>query len=159
VVSSGSDIYVGGTSTSGNGYSNGATVWKNGILDWAVDYPIIGQVNSVALSGNDVYAAGIFTEPGGATTASWWKNGIQLRLSGPVDSVFAGGIAINGQDVYMAGGTGSVNQNNDLALYWKNGVPITLKNSVVSPIKNGTDSTGLYANGIAVKFNQVVPAD
>jgi len=134
-------------------------VWKDGIPDWMIDYPVIAQVNSLVLSGNDIYAAGTYTGPGGTTTAAWWKNGVQLGLSGRVDSAFVGGIALNGQDVYMAGGTGSVNQNDDLALYWKNGVPVALKNSVVSPIKNGTDSMGLYADGIAVKSNQVATAD
>jgi hypothetical protein len=159
VVAAGNDLYVGGTSTSGNGWSNAATIWKDDLLDWEVVYPTLTQVNSFALSGNDIYAAGNLTIPGGAPAAAWWKNGTVLPLSGAVDSSFASGIAINGRDIYIAGGTVDYSyQNNNQAFCWKNGVPFTLKNSVVAPVKNGTDSTGLYAYGIAVRSNQDVTA-
>jgi len=156
VAFSGSDIYLGGTGSPGIGYSNGAAVWKDGILEWVFGDLTAGQVNSLALSGNDNYAVGFYTPPGGTQAATWWKNGVALSLSGAVDNTvdntYADGIAISGQNIFISGGAVSYsNQNNSQAFCWVNGVRVTLKNSVAAPIQNGTDSTGLYTAGVAIQ--------
>jgi hypothetical protein len=118
------------------------TCWKNYAPEYLATSSNGVQVNALAVSGGDVYAAGNTSGFGNNGIAHYWKNGQQMPLSGFVDNGYAGAIAINGQDVYIAGGTDN-STGSDRALYWKNGVPVLLS--------NGTDSMGLYANEIAIE--------
>jgi hypothetical protein len=131
---SGTDMYV-----VGHIYNNADTAvqWKNGIRS---DYTDVNAQNSipyaVALSGTDVYAAGVFNN-----TPVYWKNGTMTTLSstGPGGGN-ASAITIVGTDIYIAGAY--ILQSGGLtAAYWKNGV------------LNSLPSEGAYisfATGIAV---------
>lgn len=130
---SGNDIYT-------TGYENTTTVWKchvwkNGQLQYSLgDGYSYG--NGIAVSGTDIYVAGLAYEPSPLTRyAMLWKNS-----NGPV-SILASGtngyearaIAISGNDVYVGG------EENDNGSVWKNGVALTLNNA-----------TGCYITGVAV---------
>jgi hypothetical protein len=100
------------------------------------------QINSIAVNNGDVYAVGFLDEPNNGLDAASWLNGGSIPLSGVAGNSYASSVFVNGKDVYVAGGTNN-SFGNDRALYWKNGNPVFLK--------NGADSTGLYANGIVVQ--------
>ena len=100
----GNAVYVAGQSlTQGNAW------WVNG-----TELLLGGNafVNAMAAGGNDVYVVG-FTAYG-PDQACYWKNGQLDTLTG---GWTATGIAISGSDVYISG-----NDNNNKAVYWKNGI-------------------------------------
>jgi hypothetical protein len=70
----------------------------------------------------DVYVAGFIMNKTG-TTAAYWKNGVLTTLGDSLSYSYTSGIAVQGNDVYVAGtlGTGTVS-----AVYWKNGVATKL---------------------------------
>jgi hypothetical protein len=59
------------------------------------------------------------------TVARHWKNGREIPLSDGNSKVYANAIAINGNDVYVAGAEENAASNRVLC-YWKNGVKTTL---------------------------------
>ena len=151
VVASGNDLYLGGVSSTANGFSNTASYWKNGVLVSLTTGSFGNQVNSIAVNGDSVYAAGFFGQPN--NSAAFWQNGIAIPLSGvtvnyPVSpgmvTSYASSVTTHGQDIYVAGGTNNI-YGNYRALYWKNGLPFFLN--------NGADSTGFYA--MASPFNKI----
>lgn len=143
------DLYIGGVSSIANGYSNAATVWKNGVAQTLSVGNFGYQVNSLAVNGDSLYAAGFFGSP--YYDAAYWQNGLPVNLPAPnapnpintgnVTS-YASSLVTHGKDIYIAGGTNNANGNYQ-ALLWKNGQAIVLK--------NGSDSTGMYTSGIAVQ--------
>lgn len=90
ITLSGDDVYIGGCATNKDGYFI-PTLWKNGQAQTLMDasQPIDGDVQSVCVSGNDVYAAGWYRVDRTATTskkrdaAVVWKNGVQIELVSP----------------------------------------------------------------------------
>jgi uncharacterized membrane protein len=68
--------------------------------------------------GRDVYIGGTLTR--GATTAVYWKNGTLIPLPSDSSNPGAGAIAVNGNDVYVAGGVYNPTRTIN-AVYWKNG--------------------------------------
>lgn len=143
VAISGSDVFVGGTSTTSIGWGNADTYWKDGMPVYLAVNGASSQINALAFSGNDLIATGTIGVPSplGSYSAAWWKNGTRMPMTGFSENNYANGIAVNGQDVYISGGTNTESAN-DRAVYWKNGIPVLLK--------NGADSTGLNACGIAI---------
>ena len=125
---SGSDVYAAGTA--GNQITDSTTyavLWKDGnisILDSAAGfdslYNIPCTVNSIFVSGADVYASGY-----GHNGACYWKDGSAASLGTDPNTV-ANGLFISGSDVYVAGQqTDSIYS---VATCWKNGTvePLTL---------------------------------
>ena len=70
----------------------------------------------------DVYVAG-YIMTGSGTTAAYWKNGVLTTLGDSLSFSQASGIAVQGNNVYVAGTYGLANE---YAVYWKNGVATTL---------------------------------
>ena len=142
VILNGSDVYIGGISSAQGYYT--ATYWKNGTLVPLMVGNFSTQVNSIAIIIYE-YAVGFFNESNNG--AACWQNGVSIPLQGVtvndpspgIVNSYASSVIVNRQDVYITGGTNN-KFGNDRALYWKNGNPIFLK--------NGSDSTGLYAIGI-----------
>ncbi|MFI5192645.1 MAG: hypothetical protein ACHQD7_01270 [Chitinophagales bacterium] len=97
--------------------------------------------NAIALSGTDVYIAGIAGDNG--SIATYWKNGVEVPLENSPGSR-ANGIGISGSDVYVAGSytNGSFKK---AAVYWKNGVRVSLNDASVDTVVTDT-----YAPAIAV---------
>ncbi len=111
---SGSDVYVGGITTDDKG-----VYWKNGIANILVaanSSDAVFGVNSIFVSGNDVYAAANLFVPtnGGNNVPAYWKNGIEYDL--PLNGATYGSataIFVSGTDVYVAGYTSAG------AVFWK----------------------------------------
>jgi hypothetical protein len=115
------DVYVAGFEINdSNSYI--AKYWKNGtpVVLGAGTYG--SWVNSIVVSGSDVYAAGTEGSADG-DVAKYWINGVAVTLSAPGVSNEACtvlSIFVDGNDVYAAGVCQGVGQ------YWKNGVSVAL---------------------------------
>lgn len=109
-----------------------AMYWKNGD---PIILPGGCRADAIAVSGNDVYVAGIDRNQSGANIVVYWKNGKAIPLTSGNEAAGAGAkvIAIAGNDVYAAG------YLDGAATYWKNEKPISL-HDIVGGI-----------NGLAVK--------
>lgn len=132
----GNDVYVtGNTNTQG-------LFWKNGIINQlANNNAIFSSAESVFIKDRDVYIAGSvspFTR-----NACYWKNGVLTVLS--TKSSVANAIALNGNDVYVAGDD-VINGKPTSALFWKNGTSFFLGS------ENASSSSG---NAIAFKNNDI----
>ncbi len=119
---SGNDVYVGGSSI-----DNTAVYWKNGVatsLQSTISGSFVSSVNSIFVSGNDVYASAILIVPanGGSNAPAYWKNGVEhdLPLNG-AGSGYMTSIFVDGQDVYATGWTSTSG-----AVYWINDVETIL---------------------------------
>jgi hypothetical protein len=146
----GNDVYLGGyqaNPTIGNsGRVYIGRIWKNGIRFDSLTYSPAVFVNSLFVSGNDLYVAG-----SGLGVAKYWKNGIEQDL---VDGTSSASIVASGDGVFVAGQQFN-NQLPDvngrppvIAKYWKNGNPVNLTDG----------STGAGTTSIAVSGSDVYVA-
>jgi hypothetical protein len=153
VYVSGNDVYVGGYTTTSSPLGNASlpTIWKNNIPIYYTNIINGNTINSIAVSGSDLYAAGSANGSGYI-----WKNGIATSIpnSGELFSVF-----VNGNDVYTAGDY--INNSQGYSGVWKNGVANQLPNNnpglAYSVYVRGTDvyvagSDGWIANNPIPKY-------
>jgi hypothetical protein len=171
LAASGSNVYISGfeSATSSLLYPYSPVFWLNGAATSLADSNgsvANGFARAIALSGGDVYIAGIrgydsqkdqvpystdsATYPVTGSVATVWKNGMPLTLTGygsvgMVDSGqyanrffedYVNGIFVSGSDVYVSGGT--TWQSAAHAEYWKNGVPVDLAGSLIYSGPNNT---------------------
>jgi len=137
IFTQGADVYVTGFVEPQKGPRE-ACYWKNGVQTKLSDTTSNSEANAIYVQGTNTYIAGYTTStPIGYTVATYWKNGIQTKIDSAYNST-ASGIAVNGNDIYIAGTTLLGNG----ATYWKNGVPVHLKGD------KGTYSK--YATGITI---------
>src|SRR5258706_1449691 len=130
-------VYVGGRGH--NQTTSLAEYWVNGTaveLDRGENY----AVNSIAINGADIYAAG-----GDGYAAKYWKNEIAVILTVGTQFAWASSVTVSGKDVYVAGYEGNV------AKYWKNGMAVNLAENAIatSIVISGTD---VYVTGIVNRF-------
>lgn len=163
IALSGADTYVVGNigfALSGGGGANAAVYWKNGQMTRLGNDP--SYVNSIAISGSDIYICGYATI-NNEYVAAYWKNGV-IQPLGNIPYSSANSITVNGSDVYVAGTAGTYGS---LAVYWKNGTLYPLEQGAASGIAingsdtyiSGTTSAGAiyWKNGIkSILYN---PAD
>jgi hypothetical protein len=132
---SGSDVYVAGM-------SDRAVYWLNGTANFLQPRPdmsFVSAVNSIFVSGTDVYTTGRLypseTPAGLFLGAAYWKNGVEndLQVITPPDAFTfytTTSVFVVGSDVYVAGFSSyfpaPYNIMNDTAVYWKNGVETSL---------------------------------
>ena len=153
---SNNDIYV---VAEENLWGNGETAhyWKNGNLVELSDGSEGSTASSIAVSGNDVYVAGIGY--GGVSVngssieiGEYWKNGSLVILSNATTDVETSSIAVSGSNVYVAAtqydGISVNGSGNGIAKYWKNKSPINLTDG----------SKDAAANSIAVSGDDVYVA-
>jgi len=109
IAVNGNDIYV-------TGFTNdGATLWKNGVAN-VLSKSGVAVANSIILSGSDTYVSGFSN-----AAVTLWKNGeaVNLSPSNIGNSIYASYVALDGNNVYVAGGLSGSLQG---SVYWKNGV-------------------------------------
>jgi len=153
------DVYVAGFEEND---SNGlfAKYWKNGV-PVPLGAGTFGYATSIAVSGSDVYVAGI---QGGSATdvATFWKNGVPVSLTDGINRGFAHAIVVDGNDVYVAGAE-MITVNGlfgSVAKYWKNGIPVALTDGknpaeAMSILVSGSD---VYVAGYENRTTQVSPS-
>ncbi len=145
----GVDVYVAGN-VEGDDINSVqlATYWKNGV-------PVVlpnslsnlgSTAFGIAIHDTDVYVVGR-TLMGDHFVATYWKNGQAVKLADSESS--ANAIAINGDDVYIAGLVTPTTLHRK-ATYWKNGVA-----TIIPPT---TETAATEAKAIAVSGNDVYMA-
>jgi uncharacterized membrane protein len=173
LAASGNTSYIAGflPSTTSNVYPYSPVYWQNGVRNSLSDTTGTtgnGQASAVAVSGGDVYIAGVrdyFSDsstvpfsgdngnyPVSGSLATVWKNGTPVTLPGfgavgVVDTPdfanrtrqdYVSGLFVSGNDVYVSGGTTWDVVSH--AAYWKNGVRADLGNNLI--YFGPTNSTG-----------------
>jgi len=138
------DVYVGGK------ISNRATIWKNGTPQFLTTSGY-GEVKSIVVVGNDVYASGIESAPG-FFAGKLWKNGVvQYVLNNGQDESSANSIAVSGNDVYVAGGQGI--SGKFIGRVWKNGVVEEGYTDAGGMFSIFIDGSDIYAAGVKSNYN------
>lgn len=137
------DVYVIGR------YGYYPIYWKNGIRVETINNQL-QRVSAIAKLDGDIYAVGAYNKK-----AAYWKNGHTTVLT--TEESIATAIAVAGNDVYVAGVTGSYDaknlypgyRNGGIGKYWKNGQPIELSGAT-SPYPTSIVATGndVYVAGI-----------
>jgi len=140
------DVYVTGVIASSNGTN--AACWKNGL---PVPLKLSSDITSsealgVTVSNGDVYVVGNTFTPSNAYV-TYWKNGVQYKVTSPGTYARATAIAVNGQDIYIAGNYGEFQTS---AAYWKNGVLTVLTGSNVNAATSAiqVQNNNVYISGI-----------
>jgi hypothetical protein len=124
-----SGVFVAGGEDLGNGIYNGK-IWVNNAPQTLTSANQSVSITSIAVSGNDIYAAGSVNDFGtNDFRGAFWKNG-NAQIFGATTIV---SIAVDGNDVYMAG------DSSGSACIWKNGVMRVLS----SP----AEATSIYVSG------------
>jgi len=137
-------IYAMGSTSSGPGYWLDGT-WVSLPLPPGATY---GTVQSIAVSGSDVYASGYGdSNPSeyGWRIPGYWLNGNWVALNWKWSTASSGGvpsIVVAGGDVYAAANNADAFQNE--AGYWMNGTLITLP---MPSGNNGAQVSGLTVSG------------
>ena len=149
IAVSNGNVHVVGSNYSAGGLFPMIKYWENGVevrLNFGTDYDSLdndyGVGNSVFVSGNDIYIAGIvFTSTSlRINNAVYWKNGQEIVLPRSATNSYASSIYVSGNDVYVAGYEFNTGQPK-YAVYWKNGVEVKLTDGAIDA----------YATSIFVK--------
>jgi hypothetical protein len=120
---SGNDVYVAGVNRTGG--RSVATYWKNGtpvVLDGSSNPNQGTSALSIVAKGSDLYAAGA---GGPLGQGSYWVNNTLIPLPNNTYQPGADGIAVQGNDVYVAG-WGVFNGTTVKPAYFKNGTFVQL---------------------------------
>lgn len=146
ITVSGSDVYIVGTIGVDTYTSGKAVLWKNNTaIILASSLKAGTSAKAVAVVGNDVYVAGEVFDGTSQSIPTLWKNGIASNPT-DVDKGFIEDMAVVGNDVYVVG-AGADN----VAKYWKNGVPTIIGAGV------GTNSIVVTNNDVYVCGNFTKP--
>ena len=120
---SGTDVYAGGSA--GNMVADSTTyavVWKDGAISILDSIPLFDSVSSIPCSVNSMYVSGsnVYAAGYGHNGACYWNNGNSTALATDLNTL-ANALFVSGSDIYVAG------QQTDsafsVATYWKNGTP------------------------------------
>jgi Secretion system C-terminal sorting domain/Domain of unknown function (DUF5122) beta-propeller len=167
IVSSGTDLYIGGTFTSVNGTTrNGLAkiAIATGVVNASWNPSVTGDIRTLALDGTNLYVGGLFT----SISATSRNNLAKIALStGTVDATWnpnlnggVGRLLIIGTDIYVGGGfsgANSVNGNttrNYLAKFSKTGAGVV--DATWNP--NPTNGTGVGINDLATNGTDIFVA-
>jgi hypothetical protein len=159
----GDTLIIKGSNFSATAISNTVTI--NGVVatlqsaiatELKVIVPAVGAVNGevkiktgnqTVSGGNITYVPDVFVagsqDNGAGPLATYWKNGIAVKLStgeSALSSVF-----INGNDVYAAGWERT--NNLQLANYWKNGTKTTLGTGASAANSISVNGNGVHVGG------------
>ena len=171
MASDGDDLYVaGGVSASGVGpvvagrpaplngiglFDSVPGYWLNGA--WAslpLGLATSGTVNSVVVSGDDVYIGGDCYFPGGVQTPGYWMNGAWTGLPvGAAVAAVATSLVVSGTDVYLGGLLRGADQTTYIPGYWENGLwnplePLAMVQNQVNAI--AVSGANVYVAGFSM---------
>ena len=96
----------------------------------------------------DVYISGNTTALNGNSVATYWKNGVPIKLVDSLTNSQTDAITVQGNDVYVVGDTSTPNTLYGVATYWKNGV--------ATKLTDGSSFSRAYA--MAVQGNDIFVA-
>jgi hypothetical protein len=147
IAINGNDVYIAGTLTLPGGNTE-IGYWKNGIFKSLGNAGLMGNASAIAISNDNVYVAGTSTGQYNQPVPTYWKNGVPHTLtdSSAVSIGRLYGLALNGNDVYVAGQVTSSDGNNIYPIYWKNDEAAYLL------------SNGGYAQGITIVNTEIYVA-
>lgn len=141
---SGTDVYVLALRQSNSGGSYSVVIYKNGTEFQSFSVASNIYYNCLAVSGTDIYLAGVDFPSSGVPKIILWKNGTVTEITSNTGANATEArvydMVVVGSDVYLAGyETMSSNPFNRLPKYWKNGQAVILNatagiNSVVHRI-------------------------
>jgi hypothetical protein len=125
------DIYIGGVLQFDNGYYKNM-LWKNNQPQYSTLALTSVQANGMFLNKGDIYMAGSLEDS--QCTACYWKNE-NLEVLCPVfpsEDILesAMGICVENEDVYVVGVGSNSTDSGLIGMFWKNGVPRRLGNSI-----------------------------
>lgn len=158
IAVSGNEVCVAGRVWQQNEQYGRAAYWINGVETDLTDGSAPAAINSIVISGTDVYLAGYYNQGQNANTwgepvAACWKNQTLLPLDSAAASAPTGatatGVAVNGSDVYVTGYIGFT------AALWKNGALQTLKHNSGSPAYSFGFSVALNGGDVFVSGSDV----
>lgn len=136
-----------------------AKYWKDGRVNVLGAGTNGSRATSIAVSGTDVYVAGI--EGNGTNdVAKYWKNGVAVDLTDGTQRGYATSVFVSGTDVYVAGGE-QAPLSNTVAKYWKNGTPVVLPDSGQGALAQSIFVVGndVYVAGWQGKVTQLDPTN
>ena len=140
IAVTGDNIYIAGSTIPPGGYgASPACYWINGTPVFLHAHET-GLAKAILVNAGDVHIAGDIYLPGAGVqlgTAMYWKNEVPLALTGHDSLSYANALALDGDDVYIAGAVAGPDYQFHAA-YWKNGSLTVL------------DHSYSFANGIAV---------
>lgn len=111
------DVYVAGNKMTSNTVET-AVVWKNGTGTTLTGTTYSSAVNAIATNGKDIFVVGDeFIDANNAVT-KYWKNSVGVTIA---QGGAAYDIAVDGNDVYVAGSVWNETKKTAMAVYWKNG--------------------------------------
>lgn len=141
------DVYIAGYETDSSQSPDRvkAIYWKNGIPVELTDGTIHSEAYSIAVSGTDIYVAGLQLVNGNHI-ATYWKNGVLIALPSNHFSR-ANSIAVSGNDVHICGF--DLSNNRQVASYWKNGIQTILSDGSKNVVANAIylDGADVYICG------------
>lgn len=128
VAAAGNEVYVAGW-MGPPGENGAATLWRNGVASSLVsDRTFHSVATAVAVSGGDVYVAGV--RVGDPHVAMVWKNGVATPLDGGAGQAWPSSLAVEDGHVYVAGWITDPIDDRERAAMWKDGVLTLLDDGV-----------------------------
>jgi hypothetical protein len=143
------DVYVLGVERDSINAIGKYKYWKNGTeITLASTRP--SYLQSICVSGNDVYVAGYEMADNGNGIVTYWKNGTPVYVTDGSFDAIAFAITVSGNDVYIAGTEGRFQDGcyYIFPTYWKNGNAVNLT--------SGSPDGGAF--DIAISGNDVYTA-
>lgn len=150
ITTAGKDVYTLGIAYTGGLEKRVPVYWKNQEKAVIITGPTGSEACDITVSGNDIYISGNaegfdsgyeYLDSGYAHLAPcYWKNGSKVVLPSPVPSMYTGwarSIRVTGSDIHIAGDiSSSAGFGPGWGVYWKNGVPVQLTETVHSSAKS-----------------------
>jgi hypothetical protein len=159
---SGTDVYLAGYTinniTNGNNIISDAMYEKNNSpIDMSTGN-VGGVVQSLYVSGNNVYAAGYSYDTQGIFNyATIWLNNAPALLSKQEASA-ALGVFVYQNNVYVCGFESLTNGGNNVATVWKNGLPTHLSTQASSAVSIFVNNGDIYVSGTTTNTQGVTSA-
>ncbi len=122
----GADVYVLASRTILSTSVQSYVVYKNGVAIYTIPFSTDFSPNCLAVSGSDVYLAGVGDPSASGYKIKLWKNGTLTSITNGNVNARAYDMQVVGSDVYIAGFEANPSTSYYQATYWKNGTAVVL---------------------------------